>query len=77
MGIDLALPAWSEAVGQAARHRSSRGCECVALHRHDGVPVADDAQGFSAFYNCAVLFLRVASDRVMGPDQPSSCDGDA
>ncbi|AWM30070.1 transposase (plasmid) [Sinorhizobium fredii CCBAU 25509] len=49
----------------------------VPLHRHDGVPVADDAQGFSAFYNCPVLFLRMASDRVMGSDQPSSCDGGA
>lgn len=41
MGIDLALPAWTEAVGQTAQ------LECVALHRHDGVPVADDAQGIS------------------------------
>lgn len=49
----------------------------IALYRHDGVPVADDAQVFSAFYNCAVLFLRGASDRLMGSDQPSSCDGGA
>lgn len=46
MGINLTLPTWTEAVGHAAQHRSSRGRECVALHRHDGVPVADDAQGF-------------------------------
>ncbi len=59
------------------RPRSTDLRECVALHRHDGVPVADDAQEFSAVYNCAVLFLRVASDRVMGSDQPSSGDGGA
>jgi len=53
MGIDFALPAWTEAAGQTAQHRSSRGGECVALHRHDRLPVADDAQGFSTFYNCA------------------------
>lgn len=36
MGIDLALSTWTEAIGQAAQHRSSQGRECVALHCYDG-----------------------------------------
>ncbi|MDP9856656.1 transposase [Agrobacterium tumefaciens] len=56
MGIDLALPTWTKAFGQAAQHRSSRGYECVALHHFDGLSVANAAQRFPPFTTVQACF---------------------
>lgn len=77
MGIDLALPTWAKAFGQATSYRSSRGRECAALYCFDGLSVANAAKRLSAVYDSSGLFLRMAGNGFMGPDQPSSCDGDA
>ena len=65
MGADRAPYAGGQAFGPAARHRVASRAGRDLVHRADRLSVADAAEGLSAVYHRARLFLPLARPRLV------------
>ena len=53
------------------------GCRCAVLHGAEWLSVANAAEGFSALHDGTTVFLSVARQWLIAPDQPRAGDGRA
>ena len=65
------------AVGAAASDGAARGGRGYLLHRGDGLPVADAAEGVPTLFDSAAILVPLARHRHLGADQSYAADAGA